>query len=95
MPIVLSQIVGCEPRYIAMKSETNVKHQKKISKRNSINSKMHDKKIKKYANIMKMVLHFYKNYCNILVDQWFSKFKLYTYFKSFAIPHVYDKILQR
>ena len=44
-----------------------------------------------YANITNMVLHFYKNYFNMLVDQWFSKFKSYTSLLRLChSPKVYD-----
>ena len=30
------------------------------------------KKLKIYTNLTKRVFHFYKNYFNMLIDQWFS-----------------------
>ena len=40
---------------------------------------------------MKTVHHFYKNY-NMLVEQWFSKPKLYTFFfKTLPFTKIYDK----
>ena len=53
-----------------------------------------NKKIKICTNLTKMVLHFYKNYSNMLVNQWFSKFKSYFFFSMFRYSHspkIYDK----
>ena len=94
MSTVLSQCfcVKCESRYIAMKSETSAKHLRGSLKETRLHSGKHDKKIKIYPNITRMVLHFYKNYFNMLVDQWFSKFESYISLSRLChSPKVYRK----
>ena len=84
-------------RHIAIKNETSAKHLRQISKRNSIIlCKAQYKKLKIYTNITKIVFHFYKNCFNIVVDQWFSKFKSYSSLSRLCrYPHIYNKFYLR